>query len=82
MRRSSRARVEAEFVVVGGGSSGAAVAGRLAEAGRDVMLLEAGPDYGALHGGQWPTELVDARQLALTHDWRYGPVAGRSSGRG
>jgi choline dehydrogenase len=72
MMRSSRARVEAEFVVVGGGSSGAAVAGRLAEAGRDVVLLEAGPDYGALHGGQWPTELVDARQLALTHDWRYG----------
>ena len=72
MMRSSRARVEAEFVVGGGGSSGAAVAGRLAEAGRDVVLLEAGPDYGALNGGQWPTELVDARQLALTHDWRYG----------
>jgi choline dehydrogenase len=69
---SSRAQVEAEFVVVGGGSSGAVVAGRLAEAGRDVVLLEAGPDYGMLESGRWPNELVDARVIPLTHDWRYG----------
>lgn len=60
-----------EFVIVGGGSSGAALAGRLAEAGRDVVLLEAGPDYGAHGDPAWPTELVDARALATTHYWGY-----------
>ena len=61
----------AEFVVVGGGSAGCAVAGRLAEQGRDVLLLEAGPDYGAVGSGRWPTELLSARMLATTHDWGY-----------
>jgi choline dehydrogenase len=63
--------VEAEIVVVGGGSAGCAVAGRLAAAARDVVLLEAGPDYGPFKGGRWPRELVDARMLATTHDWGY-----------
>lgn len=60
----------AEFVVVGAGSSGCAVAGRLAEAGRDVLLIEAGPDYGP-YGAKWPAELLSARMLAITHDWDY-----------
>ncbi len=63
--------VEAEFVVVGSGSAGAALAGRLVEAGRDVVLLEAGPDYGAVDSGHWPAELLDARMLATSHDWGY-----------
>ncbi|MEQ1872793.1 MAG: GMC family oxidoreductase [Ilumatobacteraceae bacterium] len=61
----------AEFVVIGSGSSGCAVAGRLAEAGRDVLLLEAGPDYGAFNEGRWPAELLSAQMLAITHDWGY-----------
>jgi choline dehydrogenase len=35
-------RSEADYVVVGSGSSGAAIAGRLAEAGASVIVLEAG----------------------------------------
>jgi choline dehydrogenase len=64
-------RIEADVVVVGGGSAGAVVAARLAERGVDVVLVEAGPDYGPLSGGQWPGELVDARMLATSHDWGY-----------
>jgi choline dehydrogenase len=67
--------IEAAYVVVGGGSSGAVVAGRLAERGADVVLLEAGPDYGSVGDPRWAPELVDARQLATTHDWGY--TAGR-----
>ncbi len=36
-------QLEADFVVVGGGSAGCVVAGRLAEAGHSTILLEAGP---------------------------------------
>lgn len=64
-------RIEADYAVVGGGSAGAVVAGRLAERGADVVLVEAGPDYGSLASGGWPPELVDARMLATTHDWNY-----------
>ena len=33
---------EADYVVVGSGSSGAAIAGRLAESGATVVVVEAG----------------------------------------
>ena len=42
MVRSAPPKSEAEYVVVGSGSAGAALAGRLAMAGRSVILLEAG----------------------------------------
>jgi choline dehydrogenase len=64
--------LETDVVVIGGGSSGAALAGRLAQAGKEVLLLEAGPDYGARQSGRWPPELLDVRMLATTHDWGYG----------
>jgi choline dehydrogenase len=72
--------VAADVVVVGGGSSGAVVAARLAAAGVDVVLVEAGPDYGPLHRNAWPPEILDATALATTHDWGYasGPVEGRA----
>ncbi len=69
-----------EVVVVGGGSSGAVVAARLAEAGVDVVLVEAGPDYGPFTAaGQWPADLLNAHAIATSHDWGYGsgPVQGR-----
>jgi choline dehydrogenase len=72
-------KVRADVVVVGGGSGGAVVAARLAEAGIDVVLVEAGPDYGPFNAHQWPADLLDAHALATSHDWGYGsgPVAGR-----
>lgn len=57
--------------MIGAGSAGCAVAGRLAERGRDVLLLEAGPDYGPFGSVAWPAELLSARMLATTHDWGY-----------
>ncbi|UDY22228.1 GMC family oxidoreductase [Nocardioides sp. Kera G14] len=40
--RSGAVVTEAEYVVVGGGSAGCAAAGRLAAAGKSVLLIEAG----------------------------------------
>ncbi len=63
---------EADTVVIGGGTAGAVVAGLLAEQSDErVLVLEAGPDYGPFASGQWPAELLDARALGYTHDWRY-----------
>ena len=72
----SRAGVQlpkfADTVVIGGGTSGAAVAGLLAEhSEQTVLLLEAGPDYGSFADGRWPAELIDAGAIPVTHDWGY-----------
>src|SRR5690349_23116042 len=42
MAKSASYANEADYVVVGSGSSGAAIAGRLAESGASVIVLEAG----------------------------------------
>ncbi|MEZ0291707.1 MAG: GMC family oxidoreductase [Solirubrobacteraceae bacterium] len=65
------ARTEAEIAVVGGGTAGAALAARLAAAGRDVLVIEAGPDYGPRVAGRWPADLLDAGSLPTSHDWGY-----------
>jgi choline dehydrogenase-like flavoprotein len=58
------------IVVIGGGTGGCAVAGRLARlAAAEVVLLEAGPDYGAFEDFAWPTELLDTRCTPDSHDW-------------
>lgn len=65
-----------DVLVVGGGTAGAVVAGRLAEAGVRVTVLDAGPDYGPWRAGRWPEELLDARRPPELHDWGYaGPGA-------
>jgi choline dehydrogenase len=73
-------RLECDIAVVGAGTAGCAVAGRLAsESDAEVVLLEAGPDYGARRDGRWPADLLDAGALAASHDWGYasGPLDGR-----
>jgi choline dehydrogenase len=58
-----------DVVVVGGGSAGCVLAARLAESGRRIGLIEAGPDYGSYGHGRWPEDMLDARQLAFSHAW-------------
>jgi choline dehydrogenase-like flavoprotein len=60
-----------DVLVLGGGTAGCVLAARLSEEPDcSVCLVEAGPDYGAYDdGGGWPADLLDARQLALSHSW-------------
>ena len=36
-----------------------------------MLLLEAGPDYGAFAEGRWPADLLEARTIPVSHDWGY-----------
>lgn len=61
-----------QTIVVGGGTAGCAVAGRLAEAGERVVLIEAGPDFGAADSGLWPPALLDPTIMPVEHvSWGY-----------
>jgi choline dehydrogenase len=65
-------RIACDVAVVGGGTSGCVVAGRLAaESDADVVLLEAGPDYGPAASGGWPADLLDGGALATSDQWGY-----------
>jgi choline dehydrogenase len=69
---AARFPAAADTIVVGAGTAGAVVAGRLAaSASASTLLLEAGPDYGPASSGRWPRELLDATKVASTHDWGY-----------
>ena len=69
----SRLPAYADTIVVGGGVGGAVVAGRLAaQSDEQILLLEAGPDYGPLSDGNWPSELLDCTFMPVdSHSWNY-----------
>src|SRR3954447_22423043 len=62
---------ETDVAVVGGASAGCAVAARLVEGGREVLLLEAGPDPGPRGDPRWPADLLDATSMGTSCDWGF-----------
>jgi choline dehydrogenase len=72
-----------DVLILGGGAAGCALAGRLSEnPDRSVCLVEAGPDYGHLSEGRWPSDILDPRWLALeSHLWERDDEEDRSQSR-
>jgi len=61
---------EFDILVIGAGSAGCALTGRVVESSEALVgLVEGGPDYGPASGGRWPTELLDPHRFPKTHDW-------------
>lgn len=59
-----------DVAIAGAGSAGAAAAAALVATGKRVVVIEAGPNYGAL-SASWPRELLDPTRFPTTHDWGF-----------
>ena len=61
-----------DTLIIGGGTTGSALAGLLAErSDESILVLEGGPDFGPLGGGGWPADVLDATWLAESHQLGY-----------
>jgi choline dehydrogenase len=62
----------ADTLIIGGGTTGAALAGLLAERSEEsILVLEAGPDFGPYGDGGWPRDVLDATWLAQSNQLGY-----------
>lgn len=76
----SRLPAQVDTIVVGAGTGGAAFTGVLAaHSTESILLLESGPDYGAYTDGGWPLDVLNAKDIPLSHD--YNLVGQASPGR-
>jgi choline dehydrogenase len=68
----------ADLIVVGAGSAGCVIAARATERGeRNVLLLEAGPDYADV--AKVPSDLLDGTRNSMSaHDWGFAHRPARS----
>ena len=64
--------LHADTLIVGGGTTGSALAGLLAERSEEsILVLEGGPDFGAYAAGGWPQDVLDATWLCESHQLGY-----------
>ena len=68
-----------EILIVGAGTSVSVVATRLAQAGFNVTLIEAGPDFGPQKENRWPSEIVDDKFVGEEADFDWGYTANLGS---
>ncbi|TRY77183.1 hypothetical protein TCAL_17013 [Tigriopus californicus] len=67
-----------DFLVIGSGSAGSVVAGRLAEAGHHVLLIEAGGPSNWLQG----IPAFVSHFMSSPYDWKYDFVPSENAGQG
>jgi choline dehydrogenase-like flavoprotein len=61
-----------DTLIIGGGTTGSALAGLLAErSGESILVLEGGPDFGSYAGGGWPRDVLDATWLSESFQLGY-----------
>ena len=70
-----------DFIIVGGGAAGVITAQRLVEAGKKVLLIEAGgPTSKRVGGNDYPAYITDQSQTIFDIPGEYGNIAWQAKG--